>query len=381
MPEPAPAPLGADGLALAQAIGEAPRPAGSAAEAAARAVLRARLVALGFTVAEQSFEYSAFPGRWGTSVIGTWLALAAFGGVGGVLGGAGDRSVAIALVGTLLAAGAAWWLERWGTRTFGACRRSGTNLEARRGVPAVWLVAHLDSKSQPVSLALRAGGVVVCVVGWLIALAAWGVARMVSAPPGEFVVLGLLAAGVGALPLAGSLVGANSPGALDNASGVVTIFEAVTRLPPDAAVGVLVTTAEELALAGARAWSDVMPPGRAINCDGVDDTGEIVCVVARDRSGVLRRAIGLACARKEGCRTRRSIPGVLFDSVALADAGWDVMTVTRGRLSSLGRVHTSRDTLALWTGRGVPETATFVAGVAGAMIAEQGNDHPAEREE
>lgn len=381
MPEPRPIPLGADGLALAKAIAAAPRPAGSAAEASARALLAERLANLGFTVAERSFEYSELPGRWGTPIVGAWLALAAFGGVLGVLRGGNDRSVGIALVAAALAAGAGWWLERWGTRALRVCRRSGTNLEARRGVPAVWLVAHLDTKSQPVSLALRAGGVVLSALGWLVALTAWGMARIASAPPGDFVVFGLLVAGVGALPLAGSLVGSNGTGALDNCSGVVTILEAVTCLPPDAPVGVLVTTAEELALAGARAWGDVMPAGRAINCDGVDDTGEIVCLVARDRSGELRRAIGLACASEVQYRTRRSLPGVLFDSVALADAGWDVMTVTRGRLSSLGRVHTSRDTLALWTGRGVPETATFVAGVAGAMIAKLGNDHPAEREE
>lgn len=381
MPEPPATPPAADGLALAQAIAAAPRPAGSAAEASARALLAERLAGLGFTVLERSFEYSEFPGRWGTSLVGAWLAVAALGGVVGVLNGGNDRAMSAALAATLLAAGAGWWLERWGTRTLGVCRRSGTNLEGRRGVPAVWLVAHLDTKSQPVSLALRAGGVVVCAVGWLVALVAWGVAQTAGAPAGGFVVFGLLVAALGALPLAGSLVGSNSPGALDNASGVVTIFEAVTRLPADAPVGVLVTTAEELALAGARAWGDTMPAGRAINCDGVDDAGEIVCLVARDRSGALRRAIGLACAGKEQYRTRRSLPGVLFDSIALADAGWDVMTVTRGRLSSLGRVHTSRDTLALWTGRGVPETATFVAGVAGAMIAKQGNDHPAEREE
>lgn len=381
MPEPAPAALGADGLALASAIAAAPRPAGSAAEASARALLAERLAALGFTVTERPFEYSELPGRWGTPIVGAWLALAAFGGAVAVLLRGDGRSVAIALAATVLAGGAGWWLERWGTRSLRVCRRSGTNLEARRGVPAVWLVAHLDSKSQPVSLALRAGGVVVCALGWLVALVAWGVARMDGAPPGGFVVLGLLVAGIGALPLAGSLVGSNGTGALDNCSGVVAIFEAVTCLPPDAQVGVLVTTAEELALAGARAWGDTMPAGCAINCDGIDDAGEIVCLVARDRSGELRRAIGLACAREVRYRTRRSLPGVLFDSVALADAGWDVMTVTRGRLSSLGRVHTSRDTLALWTGRGVPETATFVAGVAGAMIAKQGNDHPAEREE
>jgi hypothetical protein len=86
---------------------------------------------------------------------------------------------------------------------------------------------------------------------------------------------------------------------------------------------------------------------------------------------------------------RRWLPGVLFDSVALADAGWDTMTVTRGTLHSLARVHTAGDTLAAWQGTGVAGMAAFLAATAGAIVATRDEaqqqaehgDHPAGREE
>jgi hypothetical protein len=48
-------------------------------------------------------------------------------------------------------------------------RRRGVNIEATRGAssPQLWLVAHLDSKSQPVPMLVRVAGVIVLAVGLL----------------------------------------------------------------------------------------------------------------------------------------------------------------------------------------------------------------------
>ena len=58
-----------------------------------------------------------------------------------------------------------------------------------------------------------------------------------------------------ALPVMASIVGARSVGALDNASGVAAVLRTAELLPRGAAIGVLLTSAEELGLAGARAWA------------------------------------------------------------------------------------------------------------------------------
>jgi hypothetical protein len=52
-------------------------------------------------------------------------------------------------------------------------RASATNLVATRGAPRVWLVAHLDSKSQPIPMLVRIAGIIAtaAVVVVLIALA------------------------------------------------------------------------------------------------------------------------------------------------------------------------------------------------------------------
>lgn len=379
---------GSAGVALARSIARTGRPAGSEAERRARARCASHLESRGFDVAEHSFDYSAFPGEWGTAGVGTCLALAALGGAAQVVSRARGTAETMALSATLslIAAACGWWIGRWGTRSLRVRRCQGVNLVGRRGVPGVWLVAHLDTKGQPVSLAMRACGVVLVAFGWLVTLGGWIVYTVGGPSAHPVIVTGLVAAGIGALPLAGSVVLDRGTGALDNASGIATIFETVDLLPAGVPVGIVLTTAEELGLAGARAWGAGEPPGLALNCDGVDDEGEIVCVVGRDRSGRLTRAINGACERT-GTRVhrRRALPGVLFDSVALADAGWDTMTVARGTLRSLARVHTAGDTLAAWKGGGVADVAAFLAAVAGAVVAEQHavqhGDHPARREE
>ena len=96
---------------------------------------------------------------------------------------------------------------------------------------------------------------------------------------------------------------------------------AAAALFSGASVGVLITDAEELALAGARAWARSRPPGVALNCDSVDDDGELtVMYYAVDgRSGSSALAV-VRAARNVALTVRRLLPGILTDSVALADA-------------------------------------------------------------
>src|SRR5207302_711648 len=120
--------------------------------------------------------------------------------------------------------------------------------------PLVWLVAHIDSKWQPVSMIVRVLGVL---------LTALGLFGLIISPTFLAVVW------LGAIPLMLSVVGGRNHGTLDNASGVATVLEAAAAIPPHARVGVLISDAEELALAGVRAWASSRLPTIALNCDSV----------------------------------------------------------------------------------------------------------------
>ena len=63
-------------------------------------------------------------------------------------------------------------------------------------------------------------------------------------------------------------------------------------------------------------------------------------------------------------RGRRLIPGILTDGVALADAGWQVITLSRGTAATLRRIHTRRDDLAHMDGRSLETAAALLAGAA-----------------
>src|SRR5690606_31427687 len=105
---------------------------------------------------------------------------------------------------------------------------------------------------------------------------AYSLSQLVGAVDG---LLWLLLTGIGvlsALPIAASTVGSRSPGALDNATGVAAVLLAAGALPREAACRVCITSAEELGLAGARAWVGARSGGKpqpVWNVDTLDDAG------------------------------------------------------------------------------------------------------------
>jgi Zn-dependent M28 family amino/carboxypeptidase len=164
------------------------------------------------------------------------------------------------------------------------------------------------------------------------------------------------------LPLILSVVGARNHGTLDNASGVAAVLEAVEQLPRDLPIGVLISDAEELALAGAAAWARERVAGVALNVDSIDDDGELVLMYSGTSPAWLVSAFR-AAAKGEGetMRVLRLIPGILTDHVALRAAGWETLTLSRGTIRTLQRIHTSRDTLAHMDGRGIAGAARVLA--------------------
>ena len=365
-----------DELAAAhlRTLAREPRPTGSHAAGDARRYCAGVLSSLGFANTELPFQYSAAVGEFGTPAAGVAALVFVSGARAAALGNRPAAAVVLLVGGALLLALAGSWAARRGVLALAARRRSGVNLEARRpGVaPVVWLVAHIDSKSQPISLVVRAAGIVVLTLAWIAAL----VLAVAEATRGSLAsdawLWVLVAAVIGAVPVIASTVGRRSPGAIDNASGVATVLAAAamsTHLP----IGVLITDAEELGLAGARAWCAAAAEARApvINCDGIDDSGTLALMWTRPRAALLEQAVrDAARMAREPLRVIPLIPGVLVDGLAFSDAGWQVVTLSRGSAGTLRRIHTRRDDLAHVRGTGVAATARVLTR-AMAIIAEQ----------
>lgn len=348
------------------AIARSPRAPGSEGERAARDHAAAVLRDAGFTVAMERFEYSSLPGRFGTPACGALamatVLLSAWLG----LGTGSPRSAATALgLGLALLGLAVRRMLGEGVLTVPWLRAEGVNLVAARGAgePRVWLVAHLDSKSQPVPSALRVAGVAALSLGVVLALVAVAL-QLGGLPHRTLWWASAMLATLGGLPVASSVVGNNSRGAVDNASGAAAVLQAAQSMSADAAVGILLPSAEELGLAGARAWVRARrgATGMAINCDGVDDDGELTIMYSGRRPDTMIAALERHAGGRG--RVRRMPLGLLTDSVAFADAGWETVTVSHGSMRTLARVHSRRDTLDALRGEAIGPVATLLARTA-----------------
>jgi len=296
-----------------------------------------------------------FPGRWGTPLFGAAVAVLMFVVAREGRATHGARALVALLTGAALLSACGRWLGRSGVLDLPFARARSTNLVATRGAPAFWLVAHLDSKSQPIPIGVRASAIIASIL-LLGAAMGVGVAQLVvSIPPLVWQALAV-AELLAALPVMASVVGARSPGALDDASGVASVLRTVELLPRAMAIGVLLTSAEELGLAGARAWARQAPRSTGINIDGVDDAGAVRLIYSGRAPRELQERLGTAWPK-----ANRLVPGVLMDGVALADAGWEIVNISKGSWTTVRRIHTTGDDLAHLDGRGVEEVARLLA--------------------
>jgi len=349
-----------------------PRPTGSQVLAAARERCRAELIGLGFETRELPFEFSSFPGRYATPLFGLLASIIVIGAARHAVAkvpspaaaGLAASSFLVLIVAAALLAAAGFWLGTRGVEALPLFRERGVNTEAVRAgaTPRVWLCAHLDTKSQPVPSLVRAAGIVMTALGYVFAAALALFSSVGGRPSPQLWTATVVVTLVAAIPVVLSIVTRRSPGALDNASGVATVIDAARALHDRRDVGVLITDAEELGLAGARIWSRGKTNAVVLNCDGVDDSGAIVVMFSGRRPSALLDTIARA-SRATGatCGARRLIPGVLTDSVAFSGAGLESVTFSRGRWRSLARVHSRRDDLQHLDGTGIAPTAALMA--------------------
>jgi hypothetical protein len=329
-----------------------PRVVGSPGAQAVRAIIETELRAIGYTVSPQRFSASAARVYavsvlgaglgWGALVLCPLLVLPLSGWIVALLGVTGLALIALTAHGIAE-----------GRLPASSPPVNAVNLEAQRERPKLWLVAHADSKSQRISLRGRVCWVIV----WGIAVTALAISLVVrvTGPLPWWWVLSVtvLAVASGAV-LSASTVGNASPGAVDNATGIIALLAAARALGDRRDVGVLITDAEEFAMVGTRAWCAAgRRTGAFVNFDGIDSRGSYRVVLhARDRrgrrqGGPARTIASSVVDALQGAGWRAHIgplpPGVLVDGAVLAGAGMTGITVSRGDWTTLGVVHTLRD--------------------------------------
>jgi hypothetical protein len=351
-------------------ISRTPRFAGSADEAQAREFCKSELERAGFQCVERRFEYSQWPGKYGVPTaaavqIATILIVARMAlsrsPLPAIIVGAGLYVALISASGDAK--------RRW-IQALPFMRATSTNLEAWRGEPKVWLIAHLDSKSQTIPMLLRiassiALGLVTVAATILLLLS---IAHLVDGSP-VWPILAIVAM-VAGLPSLVCLVRNDSTGSVDNASGVTAVLLGAQMLREAHDVGVLITSGEELALAGARVWAASTNQSIVVlNCDTIDDEGRFRLMYTGSRPSKIDTAVrGLGEFPGSPVGLSRMIPGILADSIAFADRGIEAITLSRGTTSTLARIHTRRDNSTALTGSGVAAASALLADLTRKLI-------------
>jgi hypothetical protein len=347
-----------------------PRLTGSAGAAETGAIIRAHFEALGYHVQERLFTFNPWIGRLGLTVFGVIYLIGTFAAAIFLYNNNAIAAIVLLAVVLLLAAGLLFFAGRAMDR-FPFAQQQGSNFfitrEGKR--PRYIVMAHRDSKSQPVPLSFRGPAIALALLVWILLLAA--AAFHAAQPlPGKLIIGLGVAAFIAGVILIFCWVENRSPGALDNASGVTAAIGIAERERDEGDVAFLITDAEELGLAGARAAARSLPPVfGVINMDGLDDEGTFYIM---ERFGVIRKkglAPHIAAALLQEAEAmnepadRRDIPfGIPVDHIPIVNAGTPALTIMRGSLRSLRRVHRPNDDLEHLNGTGIQRTVELVSG-------------------
>lgn len=261
-------------------------------------------------------------------------------------------------------------------------RVESQNVSASRpgtGRRHVVVMAHLDSKSArwptfvPASLILVATATTVGLT-----VAAGGMAAGVWAFPGPapFLAFALAAAACLLLALANP-TGNESPGAMDNATGLAVLVEAARTCSNDpdlTSVGLtfLGTGAEEIGLAGALRWIQrhgaELDPANVVfvNVDSVGVGRGLLAIDVHDRAdfGLHERLRAAARAASVDLRIMPFLPGVGVDTMPIAARGFSTVTILGRVLGDASRrIHTARDTSEVLREDAMRDAVEVVRGV------------------
>ena len=342
-----------------------PRLVGSSGEAKTQDYIVQQFTALGLDVSRESFFFTKFPaevlprllcGLFVPVVLSVpWL---------------GERFPIPVCLACLLSLAVASFFTQWQKRFEGVYdvgrKYHSENIVATNGrkpndkTPALLFVAHYDSKSQVLPIAVRAVAYGIAIVGLIVltTVMAVEVATLTWLP--DFIVWGV--AGITTLCLL--LLQINftqnhSPGGFDNASGVGVMLEVarvVMACDAEKSITFLAAGAEEYGMCGALRYvqkhADEYDQSNTyvINLDGLG-VGNGVNVVTRYGIPAVRTTDMLAkmfqtSGKALGIQVfERYLPiGVGLDSIPIASHGFETVTLTAGNVGRVAlKVHSKRD--------------------------------------
>lgn len=346
-----------------------PRMTGTAGAHEVAELIRTRLNAVGYHVQDFPFTFSTLPGRFAVSAAGV-LVLAGTLGAAALLNMRHPGVALVILLFVLLLVGAIGALAPSLTTMLPFAKVTANNLFARKpgSRPRYIVMAHLDSKSQPLPLAFRGPAIIFAILAWLafMVFAVLGLLDPVWIMPAVTTVLGVVST-IAAILLIFCWTDNRSPGALDNASGIATVLGVAEQESDRNDVAYLITDAEELGLVGARAIARKLDPVvGVINIDGIDDDGTFYVLEkfgfpARHIAPHLVAALLTAASETDVAARRRNVPfGLLLDHLPLARAHLPAVTLMRGSFASLRRVHRPTDSMDNMTGHGIASAVDLV---------------------
>ncbi len=344
-----------------------PRLVGSTGEAEAQDYIVQQFKALGLDVSREPFSFTKFPAE----VLPRLLSVLFVPVVLSVPWFGGQFPILVCLA-CLLSLSVAMYCTQWhkrfeGLYDVGRSHRT-ENIIATNGVkpddntPAFLFVAHYDSKSQVLPIAVRAISYGIAIIGLVVLTIAmvikvgWGVWFP------DVIVWVWCVAGITTfclLLLQINLTQNHSPGAFDNASGVGVMLEVarvVMARGEKRCVKFLAAGAEEYGMCGALRYVQTHADEYdreniyVINLDGLG-VGNGVSVVTRygippvqtthtltDLFRVSGESLGIEVSE-------RYLPiGVGLDSIPIASRGFETVTLTAGNVGSAAlRIHSKRD--------------------------------------
>jgi len=253
-------------------------------------------------------------------------------------------------------------------------------------VSHLYLIAHYDSKSQRMPLAVRITLFMLTLIAGLIlvVLTLFEVSTVLYLP------IGLLALAT-AFPLLFLDVGNTSPGAIDNASSVGLVLHLAELLAQRTdwqdrlQITILIPSAEEMTLMGSVAYVTAYEAQlreqanhgglHVLNFDGVGVDGELYYVGgSRQRENgamiSLLTQVQAACAELHLPLKRFGFIGALFDHIPFAQQGFDALSlITVGRASR--SVHTPVDDVDQLHVRGFDQAGRVALRVIERLIGEK----------
>ena len=362
-----------------------PRLVGSAGETDAQDYIVQQFRVLGLDVSWEPFSFTKFPAEALPRILSAFFVLIVLSVPW--FGGRFPIPVCFACVLSLtIAMFFTQWQKRFeGLYDVGRKHRS-ENIVATNGVkqddntPAFLFVAHYDSKSQVLPIAVRAVAYSIAIVGLIILTIVMVIKVTTLVWLSDYIVWGV--AGITCfclLLLQINLTRNRSPGGFDNASGVGVMLEVarvVMARDEKKSITFLATGAEEYGMCGAlryvQAHADEYDRENTyfINLDGLG-VGNSVNLVTRYGIPPTRTTSALAnlfrlSSESLGIRvSERYLPiGVGLDSIPIASRGFETLTLTAGEVGGVVlKVHSKQDRTELLNAESLQQVGELVVDV------------------